>query len=184
MDFFSTHWLQVPPFVLVKAPQQYHSSFRKRISCDLVQINLRKTTNPANIYLFKVNKRSTRKIAWNMFKVNNKKPRRRQTLTNFTPFPSVSIVDFEQVNVSWKTSFSVIWKFFYPSRLTYFMSLVSFYTPWKHQKTQHFLTFSEIFMKDSNIWIKRQSFKVSCEISILKISKSQKTISNQVSFLP
>ena len=54
----------------------------------------KKTNNPANIYLFKVNNRNTIKRCkiWNMFKVNNK--------NTFTYFPSVSIVDFEKVNVS------------------------------------------------------------------------------------
>ena len=35
-----------------------------------------------------------------MFKVNNKNTRK----TSLTPFSSVSIVDFEQVNVSWDVS--------------------------------------------------------------------------------
>ena len=51
------------------------------------------------------------KKVWNMFKVNNKTPKRPQWrragvfIVNFehifTLFPSVSIVDFEQVNVGW-----------------------------------------------------------------------------------
>ena len=43
---------------------------------------------PANIYLFKINNRNTRKRFLLL------------TLNNFTPFSSVPIVDFEQVNVS------------------------------------------------------------------------------------
>ena len=35
-----------------------------------------------------------------MFKVKNKNTRT-TSLTNFTPFKSVSVVDFEVVNVSW-----------------------------------------------------------------------------------
>ena len=65
--------------------------------------NLRRP-NPANIYLFKVNNRNNRcekYKMWNMFKVNSKNTRT-TSLTYFTPFSSVSIVDFEQVNVSCK----------------------------------------------------------------------------------
>ena len=39
-----------------------------------------------------------KKKVWNMFKVSNKKCK---ISTCFTPFSSVSVVDFEQVNVSW-----------------------------------------------------------------------------------
>ena len=45
---------------------------------------------PANIYLFNANNRNARKRCKNTFKVNNK-----------NTFSSVSIVNFEQVNVSW-----------------------------------------------------------------------------------
>ena len=48
---------------------------------------------PANIYLFKVNNRNTRKRS----EINSK-----LTIKTYsTPFSSVSIVEFEQVNVSW-----------------------------------------------------------------------------------
>ena len=53
--------------------------------------------NPTNIYLFKVNNRNTRKkseICSGVFIVNFE--------TYLTSFSSVSIVEFEQVNVSWK----------------------------------------------------------------------------------
>ena len=53
-------------------------------------INLRKSIYLANIYLFNVNNRNTRK----RYEICSK-------LTTKTPFSSsVSIVDFEQVNVS------------------------------------------------------------------------------------
>ena len=39
---------------------------------------------PANMYLFKLNNRNTRKNVW----------------TYFTPFSSISIVDFEQENIA------------------------------------------------------------------------------------
>ena len=63
-------------------------------------ILLKKNIFPANIYLFKVN--------------STKTPERRHsrrvflllTLIYFTPFSIVSIVDFEQVNVSWVDVFS------------------------------------------------------------------------------
>ena len=38
---------------------------------------------------------------WIMFKVNNKNIR---TISYFTPFSSVSIVDFEQVNARWEVT--------------------------------------------------------------------------------
>ena len=38
-----------------------------------------------------------------MFKVNNKNTRK-TSVKYFTPFSSVSVVDFEQVNVSWGSS--------------------------------------------------------------------------------
>ena len=52
---------------------------------------------PANIYLFKVNNRNTRKLTslmsfWCFYCY---------LWTYFTPFSSVSIVNFKQVNVSW-----------------------------------------------------------------------------------
>ena len=60
---------------------------------------------PANIYLFKVSKRNTRKKVWNMYKANNKDART-TSVTSFwylycqlcTHFTDVSIVDFEQEN--------------------------------------------------------------------------------------
>ena len=47
---------------------------------------------PANIYLFKVNNRNS------LFKVFG------QLWTYFTPFSDISIVDFEQINVSWDSN--------------------------------------------------------------------------------
>ena len=65
----------------------------------------------ANIYLLKVSNRKTRKKEWNMFTVNNKNTRP-TSMTSFwcfycwfwtylVPFSSASIIDFEQVNISW-----------------------------------------------------------------------------------
>ena len=69
---------------------------------------------PVNIYLFRVNNKNTRKRYENLFKVNNKDTRTTsmtlfwcfycELLTYFTPFSSVSIVDFEQVSVGWDVS--------------------------------------------------------------------------------
>ena len=69
--------------------------------------------NPANIYLFKVNNRNTRKRCEMCSKLPIKTPGRRQwhrsgvSIVNFEHishlFSSVSIVDFEQVNVSWES---------------------------------------------------------------------------------
>ena len=58
----------------------------------------------ANIYLFKVNNRNARKRC----EVSSKLTiiLLLLTLSNFTPFSSVSFVDFEQVNVSWAASIS------------------------------------------------------------------------------
>ena len=68
---------------------------------------------PANIYLFKVNNRNTRK-RWNMLKVSKKTSERCHWrcsgvfIVNFEPFSSVSLVDFEQVNVGW---IIILWTF-------------------------------------------------------------------------
>ena len=66
---------------------------------------------PANIYLFKVSNRNTRKGSKICSKLAIKTSERRHSrhsdvfIVNFEHvsnlFPSVSIVDFEQVNVSW-----------------------------------------------------------------------------------
>ena len=62
---------------------------------------------PANIYLFKPNNRSSRKM-WDICsKLAIKAAERRHwrfycwLWTYFTPFSSVSIVEFQQVNVNW-----------------------------------------------------------------------------------
>ena len=52
-----------------------------------------KVQNPANIYLFKANNRNARKRCEICSKLTIK--------THFTPFSSVFIADFEQVNISW-----------------------------------------------------------------------------------
>ena len=58
----------------------------------------------ANIYLLTLNNRNTRNKCKNMFKVNNKNTRTTSiTVTWF--FSSVSIVDFEKVNVSYIYAF-------------------------------------------------------------------------------
>ena len=51
--------------------------------------------NSANTYLFKVNSRNNRKSCEICSKLTIKTPE-----TSFTPFSSVSVVDFEQANVS------------------------------------------------------------------------------------
>ena len=43
-------------------------------------------------------------MVWNMFKVNNKDTRTAPLWTYFTPFSSVSIVNFELVNAGWEVS--------------------------------------------------------------------------------
>ena len=59
---------------------------------------------PDNICLFKVDNRNTRKTCEICSKLTIKTPGRRQLWKYFTPFSSVSTVDFEQVNVSWVIS--------------------------------------------------------------------------------
>ena len=58
---------------------------------------------PANIYLFKINNRNTRKRCEICSKLTIKSPERRHwlTLNIFHTFFCVSVVNFEQVNVSW-----------------------------------------------------------------------------------
>ena len=62
--------------------------------------------SPANIYLFKVNNRNTRKRCKLCSKSTTKTPSFWCFIVNlnmFTLFSSVSVVDLEQVNVSWVT---------------------------------------------------------------------------------
>ena len=56
--------------------------------------------NPTNIYLFIVNDRNTSKMCEICAKLTIKTPERRPK--NFTLFSSVSIVDFEQLNICWE----------------------------------------------------------------------------------
>ena len=73
--------------------------------------NRKTRTYPANINLFKVNNKNSRKRYEICSKLTIKTPERRQwrrsgvyivkLWTYFTPFFSVSIVNFEQANVSW-----------------------------------------------------------------------------------
>ena len=63
-------------------------------------------TNPANIFMFKVTNRDTRKMCEICSKLKIKTP---ELLIYYSaPFSSVSIVEFEQVNVSWVLFFC--WK--------------------------------------------------------------------------
>ena len=67
---------------------------------------------PANIYLFKLNNRNTRKRYEIRSKLTIKTPERRRSgvfIVNFERtshlFSSVSIVEFEQLNVNWATPY-------------------------------------------------------------------------------
>ena len=55
----------------------------------------------ASFYFFKVNSRNTRNRCQICSKLTLKTPERRQICSKLTPFSSVSIVDFEQLNFSW-----------------------------------------------------------------------------------
>ena len=56
--------------------------------------------NPTNVYLFKLNNRnSTKKYHWRCSGV---------FIVNFEHISHLSIVDFEQVNVSWVTPFPIV----------------------------------------------------------------------------
>ena len=80
----------------------------------------------ANVYLFKVNNRNSRKKVWIMLEAINKNTRTMSITsfwcfycklwTYFVPFSNVSIVDFEEVNVSWVSSVLVSQWIFNPSR--------------------------------------------------------------------
>ena len=63
----------------------------------------------ANIYFFKFNNRNTRKRCEVCSKLTIKTPE--------GPFSSVSIADFEQVNVSWVSNVGVLWPEFSHSQL-------------------------------------------------------------------
>ena len=73
------------------------SNFQARITYT------KKCIFPANIYLFKVNKRNTEKDGGICSKLTIKTPERGAfiTLTYFTAITSVSIVDLEQANKYW-----------------------------------------------------------------------------------
>ena len=58
-----------------------------------------------NIYLFKFNNRNTRKMCEICSKLIIKSPERQRH--QFTPFSSVSFVDFEQVNFNREKSFKM-----------------------------------------------------------------------------
>ena len=60
----------------------------------------------ASIYLFKVNNRNTRKRCKICSKLTIKTPEKRRSGVFNAKFCSVSIVDFEQVNVTWVLSSS------------------------------------------------------------------------------
>ena len=81
--------------------------------------------NPANIYLFNVNNRNTRKRCEICSKLTIQTPERRQTLflllTYFTYFSSASIINFEQVNASWEVA-----RFFCVLVYTYFFPEIVF----------------------------------------------------------
>ena len=74
---------------------------RRKKSVTLVSICM----YPANIYLLKPKCRNTRRKCEKCSNLTIKTPERRQWrqchMTYFTLFSSVSIIDFEQVNVSW-----------------------------------------------------------------------------------
>ena len=67
----------------------------------LEYIYLQNHNFPVNIYLFKVNNRNSRKSCEICSKLTIKAPEQ----PYFTPFSTVSIVDFEQVNVGWVFSY-------------------------------------------------------------------------------
>ena len=66
-----------------------------------LKIAHRKRVYPANIYLFKVNNRNTRKRCEICSKLTIKTPLVFLLLTYFTLFSTVSIIELEQVNVTW-----------------------------------------------------------------------------------
>ena len=103
--------IYVSQWNLIKQMWKKHIHYRRTIRFHSLsrwfQIS---TYNSANIYLFKVNNRNTRKRHEISSKLTIRKPEQRQwrlliflllTLNIFTTFSSVSIIDFEQVNVSW-----------------------------------------------------------------------------------
>ena len=90
---------------------------------------------PANIYVFKVNNRNTRTRCEIYSKLTIKTPKTSfccfysKLWTYSTPFSSVSIVDFEQVNVSWD-NYSVV-KF---SKQSCSTVLTNTFSEWFHKK--------------------------------------------------
>ena len=77
-----------------------------------LNLNTTQKFNPTNIYLFKLNKRYTRKRCEICSKLTIKTPERRQwkLWKYFKPFSSVFTFDFDQVRLwQWKTPFYLQW---------------------------------------------------------------------------
>ena len=99
--------------------------------------------NPANICLFKFNNKNIRKRCETCSKLTMKRSERRLTYlipfdvlkyfwTYFTPFSTVSVVDFEQVNISCDVPF-ISMLFQYPAKLLLSQHLLFSGQQWKHQ---------------------------------------------------
>ena len=102
------------------------------------------TVYAANIYLFQVNNKSTRKRCEICSKLTIKTPERRQRrrsgvfIVNSEHishlFSSVSVIDFEQVNVSWVV-------FVIPARMDFILNII-----FPHDQSSNFLHFLAIFV--------------------------------------
>ena len=115
-----------------------------------VIVETQKESNPANTYLFKVNNRNTWKRCKICSKLTKKTPEQHHCLHSvafivnflnyFLPFSSVSIVDFEQVNVFWNLLFTL------NNKQTRTMTLTS---EWVLHCQSIWTTFTHIYIK---IW--------------------------------
>ena len=100
METETSHYLKFGMFVV----KQYVSTCNLGLDEGLAK------NNPANIYLFEVNNGNARKRWEICSKLTIRIPERRQWrrsgvfIINFEHIYSVTIFDFEQVNVSWERS--------------------------------------------------------------------------------
>ena len=89
----------------IKTSSFFWDLFFRTVILYRTSLNSNRCYHPSNIYLFKFSDRNTRERCSNMFRVNCKNTRTTSLslLLNIysTPFSSVFIDDFEQVNVCW-----------------------------------------------------------------------------------
>ena len=132
---------------------------------------------PANTYLFKVKNKNTKKRYEICLKLTIKTPERRQLWTYFSPFSNVSIVDFEQINISWVSLALLTKNYLYFTFNETSIQLVTRSTSKKHEK--HWKTCFTAFFNYSNTLnhkknVRNLTYNSSSEISIFQCTLREK----------